>query len=136
MKKTIILTAILFSLSINQVVSACDEEKEVSNVKDDKVITDEQEEKSIQQIVLSDPESVKKGEKTFNSLCVYCHGAGGSGGKAKKLVGRNLQVDYIFTTITNGKKRGSLNMPPWRKLAEEKRWTLVAYVRSLQKKSD
>lgn len=81
--------------------------------------------------VLSDPESVKKGEARFSALCAYCHGHGGNGGKAKKLRGRQLKIEYIFNTITNGKKRGSLNMPPWRSLPERKRWELVAYILSL-----
>ena len=113
-----VFAAILCSTAVY--IQACEEKDKVEDVP-----------LTLKEQVLQDPESVKKGEKTFNSLCVYCHGAGGSGGKAKKLAGRNLEVDYMFETITNGKKRGSLNMPPWRKLADEKRWQLVAYVKSL-----
>lgn len=87
----------------------------------------------LKEAVLSNPESVKLGEKRFNALCAYCHGSAGSGGKARKLQGRELKVDYVFNTITNGKKRGSLNMPPWRNLSEEVRWQLTAYILSLGK---
>lgn len=85
----------------------------------------------LRESVLSDPESVNKGEARFSALCAYCHGHGGVGGKARKLQGRQLEIDYIFNTITNGKKRGSLNMPPWRGLPERERWELVAYILSL-----
>ncbi len=89
---------------------------------------------NLKEQVLNDSESVMKGDKKFHSTCAYCHGAKGSGGIAKKLQGRKLKADYIFNTITNGKKRGSLNMPPWRGLPEEVRWQLTAYILSLQKK--
>jgi len=86
---------------------------------------------SLKEIVLSKPDSVKFGEKKFSALCAYCHGNAGSGGKARKLQGRDLEADYVFDTITNGKKRGSLNMPPWSNLPEIVRWQLVAYILSL-----
>lgn len=88
-------------------------------------------ENSLQEIVLSNPDSAQFGEKKFSALCAYCHGNAGSGGKARKLQGRKLEADYVFKTITNGKKRGSLNMPPWRNLPEVVRWQLVAYILSL-----
>ncbi len=87
---------------------------------------------SLKEIVLSNSESAQFGEKKFSALCSYCHGNAGSGGKARKLQGRDLEADYVFTTITNGKKRGSLNMPPWRNLPEIVRWQLVAYILSLK----
>ncbi len=85
----------------------------------------------LKNIVLSDSSSAEHGEKKFSALCAYCHGNAGSGGKARKLQGRKLEADYLFKTITNGKKRGSLNMPPWRNLPEVVRWQLVAYIISL-----
>lgn len=91
------------------------------------------EKSSLKEAILSDPGSIAEGEKKFSSLCAYCHGSKGSGGKAKKLQGREFEPDYLFTTITNGIKRGSLNMPPWNKLSEETRWKLVAYILSLGK---
>jgi mono/diheme cytochrome c family protein len=83
---------------------------------------------SIKEKTLNDPGAIKKGETKFNSTCAYCHGSKGSGGKARKLQGRSLKPDYVFNVITNGKKRGSLNMPPWKKLSEEVRWQLTAYI--------
>jgi mono/diheme cytochrome c family protein len=85
------------------------------------------------QQVLGSPESVASGETTFYQNCVYCHGSKGSGGKARQLQCRDLSPDYLFTTISNGKKRGSLIMPPWKNaMDEETRWRLVAYIRSLK----
>ncbi|MGH1432803.1 MAG: cytochrome c [Neptuniibacter sp.] len=76
--------------------------------------------------------SIANGEKRFNQTCVYCHGHQGSGGKARKLQGRELDPDYLFKTITRGKKRGSLIMPPWkRSFNAEQRWELVTYIMSL-----
>ncbi len=125
MKNIVVSISVLLGLFMTNVLIACDEEK--AAIEAEKVT----EEQTIKTVVLSAPDSVTKGEKTFNSLCVYCHGAAGSGGKAKKLAGRNLEADYMFKTITEGKKRGSLNMPPWKNLSEEKRWQLVAYLQTL-----
>ncbi|MEM5537806.1 cytochrome c [Neptuniibacter pectenicola] len=76
--------------------------------------------------------SVAIGEKRFNQTCVYCHGYEGSGGKARKLQGRDFDADYLFKTITKGKKRGSLVMPPWKRtFTPEQRWELVTYILSL-----
>ncbi len=77
-------------------------------------------------------QSVAKGEKRFNQSCVYCHGNRGSGGKAKKLQGRNFDADYLFKTITKGKRRGALVMPPWEKtFSDQERWELVTFILSL-----
>lgn len=79
--------------------------------------------------------SVLIGEKRFNQSCVYCHGNEGSGGKARKLQGREFRPDYLFKTITKGKKRGALVMPPWKRaFTAEQRWELVAYIMYLSKK--
>lgn len=79
-------------------------------------------------------ESIANGEQRFNQSCVYCHGDKGSGGKAKKLQGREFEPDYLFDTITNGKRRGALVMPPWkRSFSAEQRWELVTYILSLSK---
>jgi len=110
--------ALLFSTSIVLASDGNETQVEISNRKD---------------TILSDPESIVEGEKKFSSLCAYCHGSKGSGGKAKKLQGREFDPDYLFTTITNGIKRGSTNMPPWNRLSGETRWKLVAYILSLGK---
>ena len=76
--------------------------------------------------------AIANGEKRFNQSCVYCHGNRGSGGKARKLQGREFEPEYLFNTISNGKRRGSLVMPPWkRSFSPAQRWELVTYILSL-----
>ena len=78
------------------------------------------------------PAAVAQGEQLFTRNCVYCHGHQGSGGKAKSLQNREFEPEYLFKTISNGRRRGSLVMPPWkRSLSEEQRWHLVEYILSL-----
>lgn len=74
------------------------------------------------------------GERRFNQNCVYCHGNAGSGGKGAPLQGRDdLTPQYLFETISNGKKRGSLVMPAWKEaFSEQEIWELSAYILSLR----
>ncbi len=77
-------------------------------------------------------ESIANGEARFNQTCVYCHGDKGSGGKAKQLQNREFTAEYLYNTISNGKRRGALVMPPWkRSFTSEQRWELVTYILSL-----
>jgi len=85
------------------------------------------------QEVLAAPDSAKIAEITFVQNCAYCHGNQGSGGKARSLQCRDMKPDYLFETISNGKKRGSLVMPPWKESMDERtRWQLAAYIMSLK----
>lgn len=85
---------------------------------------------------LNDQKLVSTGEKKFNQNCVYCHGNAGSGGKGAPLQGRtDLTPEYLFHTISNGKKRGSLVMPPWKDaMPASDIWALSAYILSLRGK--
>lgn len=85
---------------------------------------------------LSDAAIINEGRIQFAQTCVYCHGNAGSGGKAGPIAGRtDLTQDYLFTTISNGKRAGSLVMPTWKESLDEPTiWKLVAYVLSLQAK--
>ncbi len=87
---------------------------------------------------LNDPAIINEGRIQFAQTCVYCHGNAGSGGKAGPIAGRtDLTQDYLFTTISNGKRAGSLVMPTWKdSLDEPTIWKLVAYVLSLQAKPE
>lgn len=77
-------------------------------------------------------QSVINGEKRFSQTCTYCHGYQGSGGKAKKLQGRKIAPKRLFKTITKGKRKGALVMPPWQKsFSISERWELVTYIMSL-----
>lgn len=81
------------------------------------------------QEIMKHPETIPKAETVFYQNCAYCHGSQGSGGKARTLQCRNLKPDYLFDTITNGRRRGANIMPPWKdSMTEEERWELVAYI--------
>jgi mono/diheme cytochrome c family protein len=89
---------------------------------------------SVQIPNLTDVALIAAGEKRFNQNCVYCHGNAGSGGKGAPLQGRDdLMPQYVFDTITNGKKRGAFLMPAWKDAFSEKEiWELDAYILSLR----
>ena len=82
------------------------------------------------------PEAVEAGRIQFAQTCSYCHGFEGSGGKAGMLKGRtDLTADYLYETISNGKRSGSQAMPAWKySLDDPTIRDLVAYVLSLQAK--
>ncbi|HEY4040732.1 MAG TPA: cytochrome c [Rhodopila sp.] len=63
--------------------------------------------------------------------CAYCHGPSGNG--SIKLAGRSdLNPNYVFETIANGRAKGALRMPSWRDvLTDEEIWQATAYVMSL-----
>ena len=84
-------------------------------------------------IDLHDPTIIEAGRVQFAETCSYCHGYEGTGGKAGPLKGRaDLTKDYLFDTISNGKRSGSLAMPPWKySLDNNTIWVLVAYVLEL-----
>ena len=83
---------------------------------------------------LNNTDVIALGKTRFNRSCFYCHGYEGSGGKAATLQRRaDLTPELIFTTISNGRIRGSNIMPPWKNtLSEEEIWQLVAYILSLR----
>lgn len=103
--------------------------------KSDKTVNSNISDSEIRVSVLENQDtSIENGRKTFNQTCVYCHGHEGSGGKAKPLKNRKFEADYLFKTISKGKRRGSLVMPPWEKsLSEKQRWELVTFILSLSK---
>lgn len=83
---------------------------------------------------LNDPATIAAGEKRFNQNCVYCHGNAGSGGRGAALQGRqDLTPEYLFETISHGKKRGALLMPAWKEaFSENEIWELGSYILSLR----
>jgi cytochrome c oxidase cbb3-type subunit 3 len=82
-----------------------------------------------------DPAAIAEGKQTFDTICMACHKADGSG-----LVGPSLVDPYwkyghddatLFETVSKGRPGG---MPPWgTQLGTEKIWKVLAYVKTLPK---
>lgn len=83
---------------------------------------------------LNDPVHINAGKELFSQTCVYCHGYEGVGGKGTPLKGRtDLTPNYLFNTITNGRRNGPRIMPAWRSTFDsDSIWNLAAYVWSLR----
>jgi mono/diheme cytochrome c family protein len=79
-------------------------------------------------------EGTQAGAKLFRRHCAECHGADAGGhGAAPSLRtswvhGRSDRA--LFTFLTNGNLRRG--MPSWSRIPEERRWQLIAYLRSLR----
>ena len=79
------------------------------------------------------PEAVIAGAKLYRAHCASCHGATAEGHemapslKTSRVHGRSDEA--LFAFLTDGDlKRG---MPSWSRLPDERRWQIVAYLRSL-----
>ncbi len=96
-------------------------------------------EKARKNPLASDSKAIEQGEKVARTNCVSCHGAKGKGDGAAAVALNPKPADWtsqkvqaesdgeIFWKISNG--RGA--MPPWKHLAENDRWALIRYIRSL-----
>ena len=96
-------------------------------------------EKARKNPLASDSKAIEQGEKVAKTNCVSCHGAKGKGDGAAAAALNPKPADWtsqkvqaesdgeIFWKISNG--RGA--MPPWKHLAENDRWALIRYIRSL-----
>ena len=83
--------------------------------------------------------AIEQGEKLAKTNCASCHGLKGKGDGAAAVALNPKPADRtsakvqsesdgeIFWKISNG--RGA--MPPWKHLAENDRWALIRYIRSL-----
>ncbi len=67
--------------------------------------------------------AVARGLTVFNSKCIGCHGANGSGGKAPSLIGKTPTASFIQTKMPR-------NNPGT--LSSEQASDLVAYITSLK----
>jgi mono/diheme cytochrome c family protein len=80
------------------------------------------------------PAAVAAGAKLFAANCAACHGANGEGTGTFPAVAKgptqSAPDGEIFWFITTG----SINkgMPAWSSMSEEKRWQIVAYLKSLK----
>jgi len=85
---------------------------------------------------LKDPRIIAEGAKLFAPSCgnAYCHGTGGVGGGAPRLRGKDLEVAYVFKSISNGIP--GTPMPSFKsELSDEQIWKLVAFIVSDAKTS-
>ena len=89
-----------------------------------------------------DMKFIERGRDRFTIYCSPCHGALGDGNGVTRKYGMGATASYhddrlrkmaegeIFNTVTNGK--GQMN-PYGDKLAPADRWSVIAYVRALQR---
>jgi len=81
-----------------------------------------------------DAEAVGAGRKLYDLRCARCHGERGEGiGRAPSLRSdemRRASAGAVFWFLTNGDLRRG--MPAWSRLSEQRRWQIVAFVRSLE----
>jgi len=79
------------------------------------------------------PQAVQTGKRLYARNCLSCHGRTGQGtGVIPSLVDGKLESvpsGEVFWFITKGSKKNG--MPSWAFLAEQQRWKIVAYVKSL-----
>jgi putative heme-binding domain-containing protein len=80
---------------------------------------------------LRDPQFIVEGAKLFAPNCGsgYCHGAGGMGGGAPRLRGKDLDPQYIFKAVSNGIS-GTAMLSFKSDFSEEEIWKLVAFILS------
>ena len=79
------------------------------------------------------PDAAMAGAKLFQNHCAQCHGTDANGTRtAPSLRMANVQERSdaaLFAFLTNGNIRRG--MPSWSRIPDERRWQIVAYLRSL-----
>jgi len=88
-------------------------------------------------VIRPDANAALAGEKLFRQHCASCHGAQAKGTRyAPDLHAAEVQsLDHeaIFRYVTNGNLRAG--MPSWSRLTDERRWQIVAYIKSLNERT-
>jgi mono/diheme cytochrome c family protein len=86
-----------------------------------------------QQRLTTEPQraDVAAGQKLFEQHCAACHGAEATGTKYAPDLSAVHSMDsaYLFRFVTNGDLRHG--MPAWSRLPDQRRWQIVAYLKSL-----
>ena len=80
------------------------------------------------------PQAIAAGLTLYQNNCAQCHGADGNGRGSRPPVHSDRIAGAsdgdLFWLLENGQPfRG---MPAWAKLPEDKRWQIIAYLRSIQ----
>lgn len=71
------------------------------------------------------------GQKLFRQHCESCHGPQATGTGLAPALGRISMDDAaLFRFVTNGDLRRG--MPSWSRLPDQRRWQIVAYIRTLK----
>ena len=86
---------------------------------------------------IGQPDAIRAGEKLYRRHCSECHGADGRGiGKARNLRSAAVQsrqpADLVEFLRQGSLRRG---MPSWAVLPAERRWQIVAYLKTLGNRS-
>jgi mono/diheme cytochrome c family protein len=87
-----------------------------------------------EQVYIGREDQIRAGEKLFRQHCVECHGADGHGiGKAANLQSPHVQAKSP-AELVEFLRNGNLwkGMPSWAGLPEERRWQIVAYIKTLR----
>ena len=103
------------------------------------------EERERQNPVASNGDSLKEGKVLYEANCAVCHGEKGDGkgpgAKALPVKPENFTDAKMMEAMTDGElfyklSEGRMPMPGFKsKLAEEQRWQVINYVRTLAKKN-
>lgn len=87
-----------------------------------------------EQMYIGREDQIRAGEKLFRQHCAECHGADGHGiGKAANLQSPHVQAKSP-AELVEFLRNGNLwkGMPSWAGLPEERRWQIVAYIKTLR----